>query len=266
MTFFQQNPPTDAVSVGLDAITRWVRTWGIPLAAIGTISMALLQTAKNTLPLRRWFQKYRLLRWLTNSASQRCPCNERPDPLKAENDLISLVTSGDRNAFYNLPIEDLCAQMKGVITVILDYPSLHQDLLYCFASGAKPEDIRKMLQPPSVETFLRHGEHSSHEEKHAIREYAAAKTRLSVQVACSIDAIRMSIGFRWKLWMQIISLVLSAVLGVVALYLGIINDPNNPQAPGFPTKLGTTLIIGLLSGFLAPVARDLVAAVEKWRN
>jgi len=242
---------------GLDAIVSWVKSWAVLLAAIGTVSMALLQTAKNVFPLRSWFQRGRLHRWILAAASG----STGPDVCtsKAEIDLISLATSGDEGAFYNLPIEDLCTQIRNAVPVILDYPNLHKDLFCCLASKASADDIRRLLEPPPPETFLKRGEHSTDEEKHAIREYAAAKTRLAAQVRCSIDAIQTSIGFRWKYFLQLASLVLSAIIGVIALHLGAGPDHTLPT-------LGATIMIGLLSGFLAPVARDLVAAIENWRN
>ena len=242
---------------GLDAIVGWVKAWAVLLTAIGTVSMALLQTAKNVFPLRSWFQRGRLHRWILAAASTsaiRDVCTS-----KAEIDLISLATSGDKEAFYNLPIEDLCTQIRNAVPVILDYPRIHKDLFCCLASEASEEDIQLLLHPPPPEIFLKRGEHSTDEERGLIREYAAAKTRLTAQVRCSIDAIQTSIGFRWKYFLQLASLVLSAILGVIALHLGAGPDHALPT-------FGATIVIGLLSGFLAPVARDLVAAIENWRN
>jgi hypothetical protein len=66
-------------------------------------------------------------------------------------------------------------------------------------------------------------------------------------------------AYRWKYRLQVASLVLSAIIGVIALHVsGGVKDL-------YPT-LGGTVLIALLSGFLAPVARDLVAGIEKWRN
>jgi len=251
------NPAQNAdILTGVGAIANWVKAWAVPLAAIGTVSMALLQTAKNIFPLRSWFQRGRLRRWLGVAAKS---TNADVCTSKAETDLIVLATSGDEQAFYNLPIEDLCAQIRDAVPVILDYPHLHEDLFCCLASQASADDIRRLLDPPPPETFLKRGEQSTDDEKRVIREYAAAKTRLAAQVRCSIDAIETSIGFRWKYSLQLASLVLSAIIGVVALHLGAGPDR------AYPT-VGATIMIGLLSGFLAPVARDLVAAIEKWRD
>lgn len=279
---FLNSTQDNEVINGLGTISNWVKTWALPLAAIGTVSMALLQIAKNVFPLRSSFQRRHFREWLSRSANEAADSagsaaatgdnikTEESSPGQpkkkskvcsgvAEHDLINLVSSGDEEAFYYLPIEDLCGQIKSVASVVLDYPSLHENLLRCLANQANAKDIYVILHPPSPEIFLKRADQSTEGEKRAVKEYAAAKTRLALQVRCSVDAIQTSIGFRWKRWLQIASMFLSAALGMVALLV----------APGqdypYPT-LGATILIGLLSGFLAPVARDLVAAVEKWRT
>jgi hypothetical protein len=255
------NPMQDKeILNGLSAITGWVQTWAVPLAAIGTVSMAFLQTAKNVFPLRNWFQRFYFHRWLRASAKKASKCKGLcAGAEKAEKDLIALATSGDANAFYDLPIEQLCGQIKEAVPVILDYPQLHVDLLRCLSSEANCSDMYLIFEPPAPAIFLKRGDQTTEDEKRAIREYAAAKTRLGTQVRCSVDAIQTSIGFRWKYCLQVASVILSSLLGIVALHMGA--GPDH----AYPT-ISSTIMIGVLSGFLAPVARDLVAAIEKWRN
>jgi hypothetical protein len=241
--------PTQLES-GLKAISIWVTTWGVPLAAIGTISMALLQTANNILPLRRHFQETRIATWLLG---RNCKA-----AAKAEADLIALVTSGDCDAFYNSEIDQVCGQIKNALTVVLDYPELHKELIACLASTAEVEDLKNLFHPPNADIFLKAAHQSTAEERHAIRQYAIAKTRIGAEMRSAVDAIQSSIAFRWKRRLQIISLVLSAIVGIFALNFG--------ARPGLAPSLGGSIVIGLLSGFLAPVARDLVAAIENWRN
>jgi hypothetical protein len=240
----------DQLVAGLNNITTWVKTWGIPLAAIGTISMALLETAKNIFPLRRRFQESRFCAFLEK---KNCKTFE-----KAEQDLVDLVAAGDRFAFYNSEIEQMCNQIKNGLTAVLDYPTAHEALISCLAAKASDDDIHLLFHPPHPDTFLKAAQLSTAEEKEQIRKFAAAKTRVGVEMRCAVDAMQSSIGFRWKRRMRIIALVLSAIVGVVALNLG--------ANPGLRPSLGATIVIGLLAGFLAPVAKDLVAAVESWRN
>lgn len=238
----------DQLVAGLTNITGWVKTWGIPLAAIGTISMALLETAKNIFPVRRRFQEARFCAFLK---VKNCQTFE-----KAEQDLVDLVAAGDRFAFYNSDIDQMCSQVKNGLTAVLDYPTLHEALISCLASKASKEDIKLLFHPPHPDIFLKAAQHSTPDEKEAIRQFAAAKTRVGVEMRCAVDAVQSSISFRWTRLMRLTALVLSAVVGVIALHLG--------ARPGFAPSFGATVVIGLLAGFLAPVAKDLVSAVESW--
>lgn len=238
------------LETGLKAISTWVTTWGIPLAAIGTISMALLQTAKNIFPLRRRFQEIRIAEWLCGRNAQSAP--------RAASDLVALVTAGDSDAFYNSEIEQVCGQIKNSLTAVLDYPDRHTELIACLASTASEEDIYNLFHPPDADMFLKAAHQSTPEERQEIRQYAVAKMRVGAEMRCAVDAIQSSITFRWKRRLQIISLFLCAAVGIFALRLG--------AKPDLAPTLGGSLVIGLLSGFLAPVARDLVAAIESWRS
>jgi hypothetical protein len=253
---------------GLKEIRDFVANWAIPLAAIGTLSMALLQTAKNLLPMRARYQRRFMKAWIAMAVSgfpsglrKHADAASAGGPTNAdlaETDLINLAASGDSEAFYSLEAAQMCTQIRNVTSVLLDYPAMHERLLFCLVSQSQLSDFRKVLSPPDHKLLssLPH-EHSEADKKH-IKEYAAAKSRLAAQMRCNIDAIQASIEFRWKRSMQILSLALCAVIGVVALIIA-----NNGVSLA---DIWGILLIAVISGVLAPVARDLAAAVENWRS
>lgn len=78
------------------------------MAAIGVLSMAIIQTLKDMLPLRNIFQRRYLIKWLRQKANEaKAIEGSTPEAATAESDLIRLATAGDRKAFYDLPIEQL---------------------------------------------------------------------------------------------------------------------------------------------------------------
>jgi hypothetical protein len=247
---------------GLDSINTWVKTWAIPLAAIGTISMAFLQTLKNVLPLRKWYQQRHFYSWIDRVAAGIPEClTVRPDgaPIALVDpklDLVNLAASGDAAALYNLASDELFTQIRGVTPVILDYPQKHELLLYCFVSQASVDDIKEVLNPPDPEVLAKLPHAHTEAEKAQIKAFVAAKTRLGAQMRCTIDALKASMDFRWKRYLQLASLLLSAFLGVIVLHM-------NDQAGAYPS-IAATIIFAVISGFLAPVARDLVSTIEKW--
>lgn len=286
------NPVLIQISVGVKQISDAVLRWAIPLAAIGSVSMAFIQTAKNVTPIRNWFQRVRLRKWLLTSirgdhdvnkfvrifkwlkkfrrrsvAEKKQPESERDQLRNVERRLIDLATSGDTDAFYDLPIDELCGQIRKIVSVILDYPDSNKALLCCLASGENRKDIAE-----DIATILKQGssqvldrpDQSVQNEKEAFRKFAEAKSRILVQVRCSVDAIQTSIGYRWKFWLQLVSMILSGVIGVVALNLGLVAADKGTMNE--TSAFWASVFIGLLAGFLAPVARDLVAALEKLRS
>lgn len=239
--------PADILT-GLQTISGWVSKWGIPLAAIGSVSMALLQVAKTTLPWRSNFQRDRLREWLAS----------RNNALSAaaEADLIRLTTAGDADAFYDSDIEDICMRIKSAVPLILDYPHRHNALLRCLASQDSTKDINRLLNPPAPEVFQVQIHNATKDQRQRVRNYAAAKTRVALEARSGVDAIQVHISFRWKRRMQELSVIVSSILGMASL---LVAKPSR-------YSIGAMFIVGLLAGFLAPVARDLVAAVEKWRS
>jgi hypothetical protein len=244
--------------------------------------MALIQAAKNQTPIRNWFQRFKLLEWLRASLvgdysagrfkrfSNRLKRRFGGSPevrkfqeehiRRVEQELVLLATSGDPAAFYDLQIEDMCGQIRKVLSVILDYPKLHKDLLCFLARGAARADIEKLLgegEPATLDPQTQNAE----AEKETFREYAAAKNRILVQIRCSVDAIQTSIGFRWKFWLQSASMILSAVLGAVSIHLAAISG-----ATGKMSTFWSSILVGFLAGFLAPIARDLIATIEQWAS
>jgi len=285
---------TQDIVSGLHTIASWLSSWVVPLTAVGTLSMAVLQTAKNLLPLRRRFQRTRVRSFLADSINElplevvvhvldlerrlgRLVCvsppsgpaaeatevsNPRGAPLAqvdskiAELDLISLVAAGDENAFYDLPIDELAAQVKSVGSVILDYSQLHSSLLVCLATKANLSDLLLILDPPPHDPFWYESEEQKFEHKQIAKKYAAAKSRVATQLRCSIESMQTSVAFQWKRALQIASFLLSFVFGAFAVGLGSTFKDD-------VVKILASLAIGVVAGFIAPVARDLVAGIEK---
>src|SRR5277367_754244 len=127
--------PTD-IQQGLKAIATDIVPFLTAASAVGVLSMAFIQTLKDMFPLRTWFQRAAVAKWLAANATP-----SQRDPQVAEQDLVRLSTDGDAEAFYQLPIEQLCGQINAALQVVLDYPALHTDLLYSLAFGANPDDL-----------------------------------------------------------------------------------------------------------------------------
>jgi len=239
-----------------DIINRFVATvsanampFATAMAAVGVLTMAILQTVKDVSPVRNIFQRRFLRGWLEAKARDSVELAAgAPNPRQAETDLIRLATAGDRQAFYDLPIEQMCGQINAATQVLFDYPEEHGDLLRCLAALAKPEDLKILLTPRTAT------------EAQRTQAQVDARSRVMHQVQRSIDALQIAAGFRWKLYLQIAAFSLSYLLTIIGLSL----------YPGTEaTTLNNVLVVvltGIVGGFLAPVARDLVASLERLRG
>lgn len=265
--------PDQSLTQGLQFLTHWILVIALPLSGIGALSMALIQTAKNMLPLRRWFQRFRLEHWLHNRALRFNRAEPKPlrpiDASAAQRSLVHLATAGDSDAFYDLPIEQLCGQINASTQVILDYPALHWDLLCCLASEANPRDLNTLDSSDKAKVddrkalFRKPANELTAIERDQLDEFVAARNRVSHQIQRAVDSLQISVGFRWKFWMQLASILLSAALGVAAVIIG---TQRFQASLSLEHKLGLIVLTAVLSGLLAPVARDLVAAIEQMRT
>lgn len=246
----------------LQPLIHWIFNVAILFVAIGILTIALIQFAVDTLPLTRWFQRTHIENWLKVRAAA-------ANLASAKSDLVHLATAGDAAAFYDLPIDQLCGKINASVQIILDYPDRHRDLFLCLSSDSTPRDVYT-LNPPDPnkqvvrkillrkpETELEFAEHNE------LDEYVAARNRVSHQIQRAIEALQISIGFRWKFWMRILQTIVSASLGVATL------DAYNANFHPYLTpmgELGFIALTAILSVFLAPFASRLVAsALEQIR-
>jgi hypothetical protein len=276
------NDQADAIQTLLRYVSDHAYQFFTAIAAVGVFSMAIIQTIKDMLPVRNWFQQFYVRRWMQQKANdshnetvdwlkgggfewfaeERARTDPRADLAKfekgpdwavAERDLFKLATDGDDKALYDLPIEQLCGQINAAAQVVLDRPADHPDLMLCLASVADPVDIARVMFPPAEAKAARPLDDDEARRRHD--SFVDARTRVTHQVQRAIDALQISAGFRWKFGLQVISIVLSGVIAAIGVW---------KFAPG--AGLSTVVVIGVMGGFLAPVARDLVAALQQLRK
>jgi hypothetical protein len=247
----------EAIQKVAEVIAGGLYKYAAALAAVGLVSMAIIQTVKDMLPTRRWFQDWRVRTWLRDQAAK-APSIPGGPPIQkvAEDDLVTLATSGDRAALFDLPIEQVSGLMNAASQIVLDFPPDHRDLLLCLAAQARPEDLELLLTQGPSATRPR----ATLGELERV-QFVDARNRVTHQLQRSLDGLQISVGFRWKWIIQMLSIVVSAVL----VWTGLALFAGDRVGSNFHYFL-LYLLAGLLGGFLAPVARDLVAALQQFRK
>lgn len=229
----------DALTLFADSVYKQIFEFVAAITAIGLVVMALIQSLKDMFPMRRMFHRTFVRAWMQHRA---------PDHAGAAyDDLITLATTGDAHALFDLPIEQLCGQAGAAASQALDYPARHEPLLRTLAASADPRDLDLILQAPEQERSEVEGAPDA-----ARMALVDARTRVMHQVQRSIDALQIAAGFRWKWHMQLLAFTLSCALTIVAVIFV------NSTAP-VGRRILLAIPLGLIGGFVAPVARDLVA-------
>lgn len=220
----------------------------VALSLTGILTMAILQTLKDLTPIRRQFQRTWLGSWLTERAR-----NKGIIPDAAIQQLIELATGGAANAFYDLPAEQLVAQMNAAAQIALDYPGTNHYyyLLAVLSAGASPEDLEQVSSVPSARGIVSPSDLPP--------GYADARTRVSHRIQRNLDGLQIAMGDRWQFLLQLAAIVLSTVLIEIAIY-------SQPQPPSGLAPFVIGILVGIAGGYLAPVTRDLVAALQNLRK
>lgn len=235
-------------------------TFLLSVSGLGALTMAILQALKQGVPIRRWFQQYQMVQWLTLHASlAKQNLGFEPCWSKAEDQIVLLSTDGDAGAFYDLEIEKLCGQWNAAIQIAIDSPNTYKDFFLCVAARALKDDVDMVMRhscdaplPPSVETQL---DPEEHQKRLAQRQkFTMERNRVMHQIQRAVDSFQIKTSFRWKWMFQSASFVLSFILAYSAMKI---------PAPSKPVDVEATLIWAALAGFLAPVARDLLAGIQK---
>ncbi len=226
------------------------------IAIIGLLTQAVIQTFKDLFPLRFKLQRKWLETWLARRKFVDLDTDiaAPTDPeSRVEQDMLGLATSGDAKAFYSLPIEQLCGQLNAALRAALENPVEHRFLIVKFAEGAKRGDLRRFFHPPKS---LRVNPETSPAERAEIESFADARNRVAHHVERAIDGLQISVGSKWKRWLQISSYGLSIALALfgVGMYW---------HAPSPLYALRDALVVGFLAGYLAPIVRDILARVQQ---
>lgn len=189
--------------------------------------------------------------WLKDRAAAKAGINLN----KAGESLVKLATAGDADALYSLEIDKLAGQINAAARMALDYPKGHEDLIHCLAAQADAGDLQKVLNPPATPAPS-----ASDDEKKRARDQAAvyleAKNRVATHIQRTLDGFQIMQEYRWKHWNQVWAFWLNFAFVMIVLLV------NSYRAGGYRTDTPAYVLVAILGGFAAPVAKDLVSALE----
>jgi hypothetical protein len=261
-------------------MSDFIMRYAIALAAVGTLTMALLEAYKSVFKTRDKYHMRVLRDWIMKTPMPEVPIEglepSRPQrhPFREEvyRQLI-LLTTGQRGvagemtmtadrvpwrisheeALFSLELEKMMGQIQDAADIALSNPGTYPELYLFLTIGADAADVlnwyRWAIEPPT----------STSEDRALAKKQADTYARLRQLIRRRLDALQLTATYRWRTLNQFYAVAVGAVILFLSqVYLGI-----------DMTKAGNwikVLLVSLSGGMLAPVAKDLVVALKRVRG
>ncbi len=272
----------EALHQGMLDISGFILPYAVALAALGALTVALLEAWKKVFATLPRFHRKAVCRWLVNEAPPPSDVTQlrstlaaghygilertvaaEYDPRRAyaqllhlttgvplQTDGIDLDTKGGamaRNvtfALFELEVAKMMAQVQEAADAALNNPERYADWFAFVTRGCNASDVA------AWKTVLAGGTDQASRDKGA-----AAYGRIRLLVRRQLDGFQTVTAFRWREWNQWWAWLVGALLMMVAQLM---------QMPD-GNWLGMVLA-SLAGGILAPVAKDLVDALGKIKS
>jgi hypothetical protein len=250
----------------LDAWAHFLWT-AFALALVYAVAvLVVLQTSKD-FGMRRHFNRGQFARAApVAQGADRQACDQ----------LIHLASANAPDALFGLTIEKIAGQIGLAATAVLENPKRYPEILRWLATGhadapaqpsaaaavpaalrADPSDVALLLgSDPAALRRTMEAPQRTPEQSDALQAYTDARTRVSHHIQRTIDRLQATATQRWGRRVQICSLALSLVLGILSCAAASAVVP--PEQTRLPLFL-TLLAVAGIGGLIAPVLRDFQA-------
>jgi len=285
--------PASIVST-VNRFTDFLLSYVGALAAVGALSMALIEAGKKLLDSRTRFQALRWTQWLLRSPfdpSVIPSTTAKGAPMlslsSAYGELLQLCTGVPRavandaaerllasrgrlparhaflrseipaHALFALDLQHMMGSIQDAADIALASPRQNASLYMLMTSGADPTDISRWYEagPDSMIAIA----DPNPQDRRAIKEHADRFARLRQIVKRKLDGFQVYAGDSWANWNQTVA----NIVGIVALFLILIwVKSTSPSSPGYPT----IVLLSLFGGILSPIAKDLVTALKRVKD
>jgi hypothetical protein len=249
----------------VEAFASNLLDYALALAAVGALSMALIELFKKLLDSRTKFHAKRWTAWMKKSGDG---VIDQVDRRQAYTDLIQLctgVTPGEASdsssalidhdgslpmwhgwdpdpaySMFSLEPSRMMGAIQDAGDMALAAPDRHKALFRVITAGASQSDVDAWVM-----------------KKVEVKEQAEAFARLRQIFKRKLDSFQLYTEQRWASYNQFAANVVGAIVMAAVLY-----SLTDDLEIGF----GWTVVMSLFGGVLSPVAKDLVAALRRVRD
>lgn len=257
-------PTTASVLGSITDISSFLLSYAAVLAALGALTVALIEAWKKLWDSKAKFHRSSVLRWFQNDAPGTqvhyfAPLPVR-EPQRAAHDfdarlaygqLLQLTTGVGGNAeqarlryessvradrtgafhrsieyaLFELEIDRLMGQIQDAADIALNNPRLYPDLFQFLTRGAQPEDVERWVQ--EVAQLVASADTSEQQRK----EIADRYTRLKQAIRRHLDSFQIVTALRWREWNQFAAMVVGGVLLLLAQLVALAHTPGGNGTP-----------------------------------
>jgi hypothetical protein len=226
----------------------WLGSYLESVVIIGLLAMVVIQMVRDFFPIRRGFQGAWIRKWI----KRRLPADDGEAAWRVERDLMLCAGETDGTYLYNLRVEQLCGQFNVALQAAMENPRAHEGLIRVFARTASDHDLETFLR---LRPSLAVRDNMPDDERRTIEDYAQARNHVAHHVERAVDGLQIAMGARWKLLLQITSISLCLIFASVGVGKYWNENPHRAAIDA--------LAVGLIAGYLAPVAKDILARVQQ---
>lgn len=271
----------EAIRAAVTAFSDFLLRYFIALAAVGALAMALIELAKKLNDTRTRYHARQVVAWLQEEFGR----SASREALPALAELLQLTTGISRehaehaalelmstqgelpgrlwapplreHAVFALELEKMMGHIQDAADTALNDPRTYPALFQFISSGVRSEDVE------AWQAFIEASQQSAQTalgERNARRD-ADLYTRLQQSVRRKLDAFQLYCGMRWvnrnQLWANVVgAIVLAAALTWVTA-----------RGSGLASlSWAQIVVVSLAGGILAPIAKDIVVALQRVRS
>jgi len=224
----------------------------------GLLAMAMIQGIRTLVPVRGAFHCAAVVRWIDESiASVKLEGKSSNDMLREITELASPASSLGHYALFDLPIEQLCGQIGAGADRLLDDSASKVRLAAATMPEAVPADAPQPHKATNVITVLAASSTEVQQFLDGSPPYPPTEPRdrmrlradIAQRIQRNIDRLQISTTFWWRRLLRGLAVAICWTLGLTLLKDAV-----------------AAVVFAIAGGFVATVARDLVAIVEKSRR
>lgn len=270
----------ETVRAAVTTFSDFLLRYFVALAAVGALAMALIELVKKVHDTRTRYHARQVLRWLAQDFDSAAS----PQALACLAELLQLTTGLNHDhaqqaagelmategtlpgllavparreyAVFALELEKMMGHIQDATDTALNDPKTHPALFQFITSGVRAEDVEawQAFIEATTRAPIAAGERNA-------RRDADLYARLQQSVRRKLDAFQLYCGMRWANHNQLWANVVGVVVLANALWWITVRG-----ADGTALNVWEILVASLAGGVLAPLAKDMVVALQRVRG